>query len=214
MFVACSWKSDCGGGTYGDEMAELVTPVSDGKLLWYGLGPADLAVHALSEPSRGITLSWKGEMEPADLRHSFENVAISVSKYHHDENRVWRAWVVTDDGPQVMKDSEDDYLISSSEFVQFESLPKAPTRDDELGDPVVAVFSNQDRRASSPKEAQDSVGLFLKNAADIVFLRSEIASMVAQTKSRFFKDGSYSRERVLKRLEEVSADLKIAHPAF
>ena len=194
-------------------MAETVTATADGSMFWYELGPANLAVHTSREHGHGITLSWKGEMQPEDLRHCFKSVAWRVSKHRDQSELFWRAWVVTDDGPQVMKDPWDDYLISSSEFVQFESLPEPP-RNEELGQPVLAVFSNQDRRANKPEEAQDFIGLFLSDPADVTLLRAEIAAMVAQTRSRFFKDGSYSQDSALKRLEEVSADLKLPHLSF
>jgi hypothetical protein len=192
-------------------MAALVTLAADGKWFWYRLGPAELAVHTSSDSDRGITLSWKGEMGPGYLRHFFESVATQVSKHRKNGERAWRVWAVTEDGPQVIKNVSDDRLISSSEFVQFESLLKAPSSDEELGAPIVAVFSNQDRRADKLEEAQESVGIYLRDPSDLAYLRDEIAVMVAKTTSRFFMDSGYSREAALLSLKEASTDLKVAH---
>jgi hypothetical protein len=207
-------------------MFGYITKEEDGSdWLWYQLGPANLAVSA-DKGTGHVTLHWKGGTDVNRLGAFFEYAARRVCTGNYRNHVSF----MTREGPREFDDAPPgafaripNELIAMSGFVQFECLSTEPSSNpNDRRDPLIAVYANLDRHASSLQDLQESVGIYLPY--DALFpgqsggsgeqrtdpeLAHEIAQVVASSWSPVFPEGrKYDQGLVLRRLEEAAQDLR------
>ena len=195
-------------------MAKTETLAADGRWLWYGLGAIDLGVHQANDRSHGLILEWKGHVRPDALKRFFKGAAQQVSD---GSIGFVRLLTVTNEGPSVVEKhktsryggfnfSTPERNLELAEFVQLEGLPGHSVEDDNAGSPIVAVFSNQDRRGKNLDERTGFVGVYLGDPKALTRIDGQIADLVEETHDPFSGD-AYDRGKAVHSLKQAIADL-------
>jgi hypothetical protein len=189
---------------------------------WYRLDPAYLAVSPNKETGH-LTLHWKGCTDVNRLGAFYEGAAkrICTGNYRNHVSFMTREGVRQFPPSEALTRIPSE-LISEAGFVQFECLSTEPSSNpDNREEPLLIVYANLDRHATSLQDLQECIGVYLPYDALFPWrlrgrkeqrtdpqLAREIAQVVAATWSPFFPEGHrYNADLVLKRLDEVAVDL-------